>query len=126
MIQNQLDIELREKSEKQMWDRIERNAQFRKSQIDAIDATSIKTGQIHAEQVKVRYGAGIGNRQVDEYDYSYNCIIGGDYASIGGYEHLVGKDAKIIETMEDLEVHVVKPREEEKTYVIRMKDIKLK
>jgi hypothetical protein len=55
----------------------------------------------------------------------YSAEITGQYASRGGYEHLVGKKAKIIETNEDLEVYVVKVEDDDTEYVIRMKDIKL-
>lgn len=56
-------------------------------------------------------------------------IVGGDYAEIGSYQHLVGRKVQILSENQQLAVCIVKPLaleegEEDKEYVIRTRDIK--
>lgn len=61
------------------------------------------------------------NRPQKEYPY----VVGERYAERGNYAHLVGKSVKSILHDELIGVHVVKPEQEDKEYVIRESDLKL-
>jgi len=75
---------------------------------------------ITANELRKQYLESQEAQAVEEFAY----IIGDEYAVRGGYEHLVGKKAKILETNEELGVHLVKVQDDDSQYVIRKQDVK--
>ena len=108
----------------------------------AEQALSIKTGSIEADTITVGWpDTGYLPGDADEKRRSafdarlaemrtkygipspYVHDILGKYATRGGYEHLVGKKAKIISENTDLEIYTIEVEGDDTQYVIRMKDI---
>jgi hypothetical protein len=93
---------------------------------DLEDASTISTAKIRAEQIRAAKLASVShimNTWFDEPKEEYPYTVGDVYAARGGYEHLVGKKAKVIEENNELEVYIVEVENETKQYVIRKKDI---